>query len=668
MSTRGFVLFALLAAALFSSFAPAGEAPDTLRIGVLAHRGEAHATQQWLAHADYLNRRIPNQRFHVVPLAFAALDEALTQGRLDFVITNPGHYVELEHRGLVNRIATLRALGPTGSVAWFGGTAITRADRRDLTNYADLRDKTLLIPNRLSLGGWQAHLREGLDDGIDLRSDARAIIETDNHEAVVLRVLKGDADAGLVRSSILESMAIAGQIRLEDLRVIASRQELGFPYRLSTRLYPEWPIARVKGTSDAVARAVVRALLSMPTNDPAARAAEIDGWDAPASYYIVDEAFHVARIGPYANEPLHLREVLARYWLPLVALCVTAFVLLGVGLGYSLAANRRLRREIALRNKAEQSLEASERRFKNLVFDSTTEGIMITNAQERITLVNPAFSAITGYSQADVLGRTPGMLGSGRHPPEFFAGMRETLNSSGHWQGEIWNRRKSGDIYPVWQSISATQDANGELSGYISLFSDITHLKQSEAQLQHLAYHDALTGLPNRLLFDERLRHAIQQALRRQEKLAVLFFDLDRFKRINDSLGHQVGDELLEAVAQRLTGRLRKTDTIARRGGDEFTVLAESIETAEDAIEIARDINAQLNQAFTLSNGHELSTGCSIGIALFPEHGDDADTLIQRADAAMYQAKASGRGRHCLYDPAMAMTDTTTHPGAGECV
>jgi diguanylate cyclase (GGDEF)-like protein len=229
--------------------------------------------------------------------------------------------------------------------------------------------------------------------------------------------------------------------------------------------------------------------------------------------------------------------------------------------------------------------------------------------------------------------------------------MFRQLQETGKWQGEIWNRRKSGEIYPVWQCISTTTDAAGQVSGYISLFSDITHLKQSEAQLIHLAYHDPLTGLPNRLLFDERLGHAIEQARRREEKLAVLFFDLDNFKPVNDQLGHQMGDELLESVARRLSARLRRSDTLSRRGGDEFTVLVENIEGLLDAIEIAVDINQQLHLPFRLSNQQEVISACSVGIALYPDHGQTAEDLLKHADAAMYAAKQGGRGRHCVYAP-----------------
>ena len=750
----------------------AEELPAQVYIGVLANRGKDAALRQWGPHAEYLNDRLAPLRFEILPLTFAELDRAVAQHGVQFVITNTGHYSELEYQGQVSRIATLRRAGPRGPLDRFGGVAISRAGRDDINTYADLKGKRLLIPNFNSLGGWQVHLREALDAGVDLLKDSGGIEQTQDHEKVVQGILAGRADVGLVRSDLLEQMASEGRLKLSDIKVIHQRIEGDFPYLLSTRLYPEWPLAKVRGIPDELAKQVLIALLDLLPDAPAARAAGLYSWALPLNYQPVQDLFREARLGPYARLPITFHDILASYTLPIAAGAGLIFALLGGGFAFTAGINRSLKRAIRRRMEIEQSLEESERRFKTMadaiatpiwvadpdkvgtffnkgwldftgrplaavlgegwlasvhpedrpdcerayraafdarhpftlecrllhasgeyrwiansgtprytadgeflgyvgfcadisalktaqekvsqaavVFDTTTEGIMFTDARERITLVNQAFSEITGYTHEDVIGQSPRILSSGRHPPEFHDAMRAQLRETGKWQGEVWNRRKNGEVYPVWQSITAISDAEGEPSGYISLFSDITHLKQSEAQLKHLAYHDPLTGLPNRLLFDERLEHAIQQARRREEKLAVLYFDLDNFKPLNDALGHHMGDELLEAVARRISGRLRKSDTLSRRGGDEFTVLAENIDTLQDAVEIAEDINQQLHLPFRLSNDRDVTSACSTGIAFFPEHGDNAQDLIRRADAAMYAAKQAGRGRHCVYAP-----------------
>jgi diguanylate cyclase (GGDEF)-like protein/PAS domain S-box-containing protein len=298
-------------------------------------------------------------------------------------------------------------------------------------------------------------------------------------------------------------------------------------------------------------------------------------------------------------------------------------------------------------------LKAAEERLRQtaIVFDNTTEGIMITDADDRIVAVNQAFTEITGYAADEVQGRNPRLLSSGRHDEAFYQAMQESLKRTGHWRGEVWNRHKNGQVFPVLQTVSVVQDETGRVTGHVLMFSDITHLKQTEARLEKLAYHDALTGLPNRLLFDERLEHAIQQAQRHGERLAVLYFDLDRFKSLNDTLGHQVGDALLEAIAARLSKRLRKSDTLSRRGGDEFTVLLENLRKPEQAANVARDILRQLGKPFPLPTGDTVQTGTSIGISLFPDDGRDPHELVQRADAAMYEAKAAGGGQYRFYTP-----------------
>ncbi len=229
-------------------------------------------------------------------------------------------------------------------------------------------------------------------------------------------------------------------------------------------------------------------------------------------------------------------------------------------------------RDITDRKQSEQS-----RRLASAVFSSTAEGLIITDREGRIVSVNPAFSSITGFGEAEVLGQSPSVLSSGRHDADFYRRMWRTLEQTGHWQGEIWNRRKSGELYPEWLSLSAVRNERGEITHYVGAFSDISEMKNSQAQLDFMAHHDPLTNLPNRRLFMERLDHTLAQSTRQGKKLAVLFIDLDHFKTVNDSLGHQVGDELLLEVARRLVDCLRGEDTVARLGGDEFTVLLEDL-------------------------------------------------------------------------------------------
>jgi diguanylate cyclase (GGDEF)-like protein/PAS domain S-box-containing protein len=299
-----------------------------------------------------------------------------------------------------------------------------------------------------------------------------------------------------------------------------------------------------------------------------------------------------------------------------------------------------------LRGEAKSRLAAT-------VFESTHEGVMIADADGRILAVNQAFTRVTGYEEEEAVGQASNLLQSGRHGPDFYAAMWRTLDEAGHWQGEIWNRRKTGEVYPELLSISAVHDQHGAVCNFVGVFTDISQIKESEAKLAHLAHYDPLTELPNRLLLSSRLHHAIEQAQRQDERVAILFLDLDRFKNVNDSLGHQAGDELLQAVTKRLVHRLRVEDTLARLGGDEFVVLLERLQEPRDAALVARSMLDALAEPFILSRGHEVYIGASIGISLFPDDGMDVAQLIQHADVAMYQSKDQGRNAYGFYTQAL---------------
>ncbi|MDD2739983.1 MAG: EAL domain-containing protein [Methylomonas lenta] len=304
---------------------------------------------------------------------------------------------------------------------------------------------------------------------------------------------------------------------------------------------------------------------------------------------------------------------------------------------------------------AVQKVRAAESlRQAAAVFEATCEGILITDMQPRIVAVNRAYSEITGYSEAEVLGKNPNYIQSGRHDASFYQALWARLLDTGHWQGEIWNRRKNGEYYPQWLTINTVCDDQGRPYQYVGVFSDISQIKQSEARLEHLAHYDPLTDLPNRLLVQSRLQHAIERAERHQHMVAVLYLDLDHFKIVNDSLGHPCGDELLSLLATRLISRLREEDTLARLGGDEFLLVLEHIEQPEVAANVAQTMIELLQPSFRLSDGHEIYLGISIGISLFPDDANDVTELIQHADMAMYLAKQEGRNTYRFHTQALS--------------
>ena len=297
--------------------------------------------------------------------------------------------------------------------------------------------------------------------------------------------------------------------------------------------------------------------------------------------------------------------------------------------------------------------EAQRRRMENQlqltakVFDQGGEGIMITDDQVNIITVNRAFELITGYTQEEVVGKNPRFLSSDRHVRDFYRAMWEAIHSGGFWQGEVWNRRKDGDIYPEYLSVSRVTDAEGRVTNYVGTFNDISESKASQEHIQRLAHYDSLTGLPNRVLLADRVSLALSRMERSGGKLALVFLDLDRFKNVNDSLGHRIGDELLIQVAQRLKELLRDEDTVSRLGGDEFILVLPDVDE-DGAGHVAGKVLKALSLPYSIEQ-YELAVTASMGIAMYPDDGTSYEALSMCADTAMYRAKQSGRHTFCFF-------------------
>lgn len=302
-------------------------------------------------------------------------------------------------------------------------------------------------------------------------------------------------------------------------------------------------------------------------------------------------------------------------------------------------------RDITKRKQAEEALV-----FAAKVFEHSIEGIVVTDCDGTILQVNPAFTAITGYSQQEAVGQNPRILKSHKHPESFYQAMWGQLAIEGQWAGEIWNRRKDGELYPEWLTINAVRNLQGKITNYVSIFHDITELKRQQEALEHQAQHDALTGLPNRVLFNDRLEMALNRLQRRGKEVALLFLDLDNFKNINDGFGHLAGDNLLVELSKRLKAQLRMGDTLARQGGDEFLILLPDMDGIDDVSVIAQRLLTCLQQPFQ-HRDLEYFVTASIGITIAPNDGGQANTLIKNADMAMYRAKKLGRNNFQYFTP-----------------
>lgn len=305
-----------------------------------------------------------------------------------------------------------------------------------------------------------------------------------------------------------------------------------------------------------------------------------------------------------------------------------------------------------------------ESKISSLVFSSAAEGVLITDCEGDILAVNPAFSKITGYSAEEAVGSNPRFLQSGIQNRDFYEKMWRALLSEGHWQGQISNRRKDGQIYAEWLALTSARDSDGKVLSYIGVFSDLSRLVNAEKHLFHLAQHDALTQLSNHQLLQDRLQQAIALAKRRGEIFTLLYIELDRFEQINDSPGHPAGDLALQEIAACLSASIRAVDTVARLGGDQFAIVAPGLAREEDIRLFASKIASSL-QAPKSIEGRDITIGASIGSALYPDHGEDAQALLRHAEMAMHQAKRLGGNSHSMYCAEDAATAAKAGGDAG---
>ncbi|MDA8522727.1 putative bifunctional diguanylate cyclase/phosphodiesterase [Acidovorax sp. NCPPB 4044] len=371
---------------------------------------------------------------------------------------------------------------------------------------------------------------------------------------------------------------------------------------------------------------------------------ESAGWRLPAALLI----YAAAGLAWVAGAQAMLRP--GSFWRIVLE---AAFVLAPAACGvWALRRWRARGREIAVL--ARGARQADERqRLAATVVDNAAEGMVVTDAQSRILSVNAAFTRLMGYSESEMLGRTPRLFKSGRHGRAFYEAMWRELGRTGHWQGEIWNRRKNGEVFPERMSLSSVRSAQGDVTHYVCLFTDISQEHEQRRRLEVMAHTDPLTGLPNRTFFAQQLDEAMTDARAQGEPLAVLLVNLDRFKDVNDSYGHAVGDEVLRHIAARVQGALRPGDLAGRLAGDEIGVIARRVEGASGAVAIARGLLAALAEPWRSPDGFEVVASASVGICLFPDHGDSADALLQGAHAAVYGAREHGHGAWHFFDESL---------------
>jgi diguanylate cyclase (GGDEF)-like protein/PAS domain S-box-containing protein len=643
MSSIGRKLLTLLCITgmLWTSFAAA----QTVRIGVLAFRPKPEMLKKWQPLEKALKRAIPQHDFRIVAYTYPELELAVSEKRVDFVLTNPAHFVLLSRQlGVSAPLATLIAEDNGVPLSSFGGVIFTLAERTDLKALTDLKGKRLVASDLGSFGGYQSQAYELALAGVRLPGDAAIQVVGMPQDNAVNAVLQGGVDAGFVRTGVLEAMARESKLNLSRIRILNPQHIAKFPLLLSTRLYPEWTFAALPHVDEDIARRVAAALFRLEEDTKTTHAIGIHGFATPSDYSQVEELQRELRLPPFDSTPkFTLHDVWTRYYWQSITAVVAGLIILFLATGL-LLTNRNMK------NKG-LKLE-SEIRLRHGLLDALGEGVFGVDYRGRCIFINPAALLMLGFSEDEVIGNDQHALFHHHHPdgnlfPGHDCSVYLSLVDGKTRSGEEHFWRKDGTIFPVAITVSPNL-VNGGSKGAVVVFHDITERKVNDERIRHMAQHDTLTDLPNRALLNDRLHQALAYAKRDNQRVALMFVDLDHFKPINDSLGHVVGDWLLKQVAIRMRECVRDSDTVARVGGDEFVVLLRTIDNAADATMVAEKIRNALNRPFDLAQ-QSLHISCSIGMALYPEHAMNENELLDYADIAMYQAKQYGRDRVQVY-------------------
>jgi diguanylate cyclase (GGDEF)-like protein/PAS domain S-box-containing protein len=613
------------------------EGAKNLRLGVLSFRPKEIAAKQWLPLAQQLQRVLPDYTVELLPMTtLAELDKAATENQLDFILTNPEQYILLKNKLAMRAIATLINVENGHPITQFAGVIFVRADRADIQTLTDLNDKHIVAPAENSLGAYLMQRWE-LEKNHVVAKDYNFVGLP--QDKTVEAVLAGKADAGFVRSGVLESLAREGKITLSDLHVLDEHTRVDdekLPVLHSTEHYPEWPFIVLQRVNPEVVRKVSLALLTIQSNSHIAKVAGIAGFNPPADYTSIEVLMLRLRSHPeelkyfnFSDFAWHYREFL------LIGVAVgLAFLIL---MAFLIRSNQRFKKVV------------SENQKLLLAVEQSPVSIMITDLHTNIEYVNRHFLIITGYQLNEVIGKSADFLTSNKVDETLYGEMWASLKSGKQWRGEIINCRKEGSEYIALTLITPIRQLNERITHYLIIKQDITERKKAEEQIKQLAFYDPLTGLANRRKLFDRLDYSIAISHREHRLFAVFMMDLDKFKAVNDALGHAAGDNLLIQVADRMIQRLRDSDMVARLGGDEFVLVLENLHYPDYAAQVALEIITALTEPFELSKGNCVQIGVSIGISFYPQHGDTPDKLMDHADTALYQAKDNGRGCFAYY-------------------
>lgn len=745
----------------------------SLSLAILSYNPDVTTVLRYHNIVNELVQKLPNYQLDLKVVDSASLEVQIDRNHYDLLLLDPVHYLQFRSSGsLSGALLTLRRGVNDQTTSLLGGVIFTREQNQNI-RLDNLYQYPVAASAPEFLENYIAQIYELKSLGYHLPS-TEALVQYDDAEQVVQAVLSGEQETGFVRTGVLERMAREGKVNLDNVRILNQQYLAGYPFLVSTRLYPEWAfVAQARIDSD-ITREIAAALLNLSLTSEDAREYGIYGFMPALDYLPVENTLKELSLPPYEERTLGWIDFLKSYAVYFVLANIIAVSLIFLSWN-TYRQNKYLARLVRQEKQAQVLLARSNQQLDALlsssptviysldpeqfnlkfissncfnlygktaeeikktrnwwqksihdddltrvlasfrqwrvdgsigtltlcyrlsrgndwiwiedrlqalrsddnevtllvgahsditdrhlneeqlelwasVFANAREGIAITNPSGDILDVNSAFSRITGYSRYEIMGQNPRILNSGRQSKEFYQEMWRQIVSVGFWEGEIWNKRKDESIYAQNLTVVAVKDAEGRVSHYISLFSDITRQKRNEEQLEHIAYFDALTGLPNRTNLTNSLGIQINHSAQYGSKFALAFLDLDGFKEVNDTFGHDTGDLLLVNVAQRMRDTLGQESTVARFGGDEFVLLLPFMEYIAEVEQKLENLLVALAEPFRVS-GVTLHISASIGVTYYPQNRViEADQLIRQADQAMYQAKISGRNRLKSFD------------------
>ncbi len=751
-------------------------ADHKIKLAILSYQPDVMLMAKYQPVVDDLENLIGDYSIELFVVDAEALEQGIHDHAFDLALIDPVHY--LRHRSAGNISAALVTLerGEISlSTSLMGGVifSLREGDKISLRNMSEYRVASVTTDY---LESYIAQTYELLSLDIEPPAENH-ILSFGSDQEVVKGVLGGDADVGFIRSGVLEKMVQDGELTWQQIRVLNEQSHEGFPNKVSTHLYPEWPLVALSHVDSKVVKEITAGLLSLPESIPSMASIGVSGFVPALDYLPVEQVLKDLEIEPYDAPGVSWWSVIKAYAVFILLFNLLVLILIGaswftyrqnkkLGLvvdelqaaksllsqsygqldallssspaviyslspdtlklrfisanckqlygltpdeikaqpkwwvgaiheedvtkvlaamrewrvnGYpgTLISNYRIysgtqwlwiedrlqaifNREGVVSELVGSHLDISEQHqsqqlleLSASVFDNAREGIAITTPEGSIIKVNDAFSRITGYSRTEILGQNPRVLNSGRQSREFYEEMWRQILRYGFWEGEVWNKRKDGVIFAQNLTIASVKDVHQRVTHYISLFSDITRQKRNEEQLANIAYFDALTGLPNRTNLTQSLDQRMTKAHASEHRFLLAFIDLDGFKEVNDTFGHEAGDLLLVQVSKRMLAHLGPSNVVARFGGDEFVVLMPLEATAELEVSEERleSLLATLSEPFSVS-GIDLQISASIGVTSYPQANEvEADQLIRQADQAMYQAKIAGRNRMHSFNP-----------------